>query len=212
MRTARAWPAACALIGALAAALWFAGEAWPAFAAWTARELALDPAGWIERPWTLWSASLVHLSLAHLAGNLTALGAFALLGFAWRLPRSAVVALLLAWPASSVLLLLIWPEVDRYQGLSMLDHAMALLCWSFGAINGVAKPWTFVLFAGVGLKLLSEHAWSRPVAFDADWGFSVVYAAHLAGATAGAAVGCAVAAFDRRRAIFAAAGSSIDQG
>ena len=42
----------------------------------------------------------------------------------------------------------------------------------------------------MGLKLLTEHAWSQPMVFDPNWGFNVVVAAHLGGALVGA--GCGV--------------------
>ena len=184
----------------LAAALWAASAASAPVNDWTLRHLVFNAGQWPQHPWTLWTASLAHLSFAHLAANLLALAALAalgLLGFAWCLPTSAAFAWLLAWPLATWMLLC-WPEIAHFQGLSGQIHAGALVCWSFAAINGVAKPWSFVLFAGVGLKLLSEHAWSRPVAFDADWEFSLVYAADLAGAAAGLARGVPMALAHRR--------------
>lgn len=93
--------------------------------------------------------------------------------------------LALAWPASGIVLPLSWPKVVRHQGISMLNHALGLFRWSFDAIDRVAKPWTFVVFTGVALKLIDKQAWSRPVAFDADRGFAVVHATHLASAASG---------------------------
>jgi membrane associated rhomboid family serine protease len=64
--------------------------------------------------------------------------------------------------------------------------------WAHTALRGESKPVSFVIFAALAFKLASEHAWSQPIAFDPNWGFNVVYAAHLAGALAGAICGLVV--------------------
>lgn len=183
----KAWPSLCALLGVLSVGLWLLGPPGhpaaplPHFLAW-------EPAHWPQRPWMLWTASLVHLSGAHLVANLLALAAVGVLGAALHAGRSATLALFLAWPLGTASLLL-WPGISQYRGLSGVIHAAVLALWAHAAINAIAKPLSFVLLAGVALKLAMEHAWNQPLAFDPDWGFNVVYAAHLGGAMAGAACG-----------------------
>jgi membrane associated rhomboid family serine protease len=147
---------------------------------------------WQGHAWTLWSSALLHRSAWHLWANLSALGALAVLGWAWRLPLPATLAWLVAWPVG-VLGLLAWPQVHQYAGLSGLLHAGLGVAWGWAAFFGVARPLSFVLLAGMTLKLLGEHAWSEPVRFSAEWGFEVVNAAHLGGALAGAASGLVAA-------------------
>jgi rhomboid family GlyGly-CTERM serine protease len=183
-----AWPLLCAVLGAMSVAVWLATGA-------TAHEplpmsaLLWHPTAWWQRPWTLWTAALVHLTGVHLAANLLALGAVAVLGRALDAGRPATLALLVAWPLTT-LTLLAWPQVGGYGGLSGLIHAQVLVLWSLLAIKKVATPLAISLLAGIAFKLLMEHAWSQPQAFDPNWGFNVVYAAHLGGALVGA--GCGV--------------------
>lgn len=175
----RAWPALCFALGGASATVWWIGS--PDALTWHA-------ATWWREPWTLWTASLTHLSGAHLLGNLLAIGALGVLGASLDLGRPQVVAVLLAWPLVT-LGLLAWPEVTGYSGLSGLIHALVGVLWSFFAIYSIAKPLSFVIFAGLCFKLLAEQAWEQPVAFDPSWGFNVVYAAHLSGALAGVSLG-----------------------
>ena len=150
--------------------------------------LVWHAASWPRAPWTLLTASLVHLSTLHLLGNLLALGALAALGWAWRADSRAALAWLVAWPLGTLGLLL-WPSVTAYAGLSGLLHAGAAVLWAHATGRPGFKPWSFVLFAGLGLKLMVEHAWSQPLAHQPFWGFDVVTAAHLTGTLAGAACG-----------------------
>jgi rhomboid family GlyGly-CTERM serine protease len=183
-----AWPLLCAVLGAMSVAVWLATGA-------TAHEplptsaLLWHPTAWWQRPWTLWTAALVHLTGVHLAANLLALGAVAVLGRALDAGRPATLAVLVAWPLTT-LTLLAWPQVGGYGGLSGLIHAQVLVLWSLLAIKNVASPLAIALLAGTAFKLLMEHAWSQPQAFDPNWGFNVVYAAHLGGALVG--TGCGV--------------------
>jgi rhomboid family GlyGly-CTERM serine protease len=174
------------MLGLASAAVWLAGG-------WATGEpgsglLIWDALEWPQRPWTLWTASFVHLSGGHLLANLLALTALAVLGWSLRAGTAATVALLLAWPLGTLSLLL-WPAVKQYSGLSGLVHAAVAVLWAHAALDEESKPLSFILFAALGLKLLTEHAWSLPLAFDVDWGFNVVYAAHLGGALAGAGCG-----------------------
>ncbi len=152
--------------------------------------LAWDRLHWASEPWTLWTASLVHLSPAHALANLLALGALGLLGWGLHAGRAAALAALLAWPLGT-LALLAWPEVGRYSGLSGLLHALVGVLWAHSLLFA-ARPWSFVVFSGLALKLLSEQGWAQPVVFDTAWGFNVVSAAHFSGALTGMAVGLGV--------------------
>lgn len=156
-----------------------------------ATNLAWQSAFWPQRPWTLWSAALVHLSGAHLLANLLALLVLAVLGACLHAGRTATLALLLAWPLST-LALLWWPQITSYSGMSGLLNALAAILWAHTALRSDTKPVSLVIFAALALKLASERAWSQPIAFDPNWGFNVVYAAHLAGAVAGAFCGLVV--------------------
>ena len=167
----------CAVLALVSCAVWWSGDS--AALAWKA-------ARWQAQPWTLWSASLAHLTFLHLIGNLLALAVLAVLGVFLRAGRRATSEVLLAWPLGN-LGLVFWPQVGGYSGLSGLMCAMlAILC--FHAASGKAgRMPSWVLALTLGFKLLSEHAWSRPIGYDPQWGFNVVYAAHLAGAIGGVA-------------------------
>ena len=178
-----AWLSLCTLFALASAAAWCLPVALQDALRWQAD-------GWTRQPWTLWTAALVHLSATHLAANMLALAALAVTGHRMRLPAQAAVALVVAWPLTT-LGLLYWPQITSYAGFSGLNHAVASVVIAQAAIKKIAYPLSFVLLAGLGLKLLSEHAWSQPVVFSADWGFAVVQAAHLSGAAAGLV--CAVA-------------------
>ena len=161
-----------------------------------AQGLAWQASTWTGAPWTWWTASLVHLSWAHLGANLLGLGAVALLGYATGAGWFAVIALLLAWPLSNLSLAL-WPGLLNCSGLSGLLHAATAILWSFVAINfkanGSQRFLSFMLFGGVALKLLLEQPWSNPVVFDADFGFDVIQASHLLGTLVGVACGLSLA-------------------
>lgn len=174
-----AWPGLC---GALAlASLW----AWH----WGAAPgLAWQSVRWSHQPWTLWTACLVHLSGAHLVANLLALTVLGVLGTCLQAGRACAAAVLLAWPLGT-LALVWWPQITRYSGMSGLLNAMAAVLWAHAAMRPATRPVSFVIFAALALKLLGERAWSQPIAFDPNWGFNVVYAAHLVGALAGAICG-----------------------
>jgi rhomboid family GlyGly-CTERM serine protease len=175
----RLWPALCALTATASGLAWLAHS--PDTLAWHADR-------WWQQPWTLWTASWVHLSAAHWLANLLALVAVAVLGAALRADRTEVAALLLAWPVSTLALLL-WPDVRGYHGLSGLIHAAVGVLWVQAARRSLASPMALALGAGLAAKLAVEHGWSRPIGFDNDWGFNVVYAAHLTGALAGVLAG-----------------------
>lgn len=170
----------CIALASASSAVWVLDAAWA---------LAWHAGSWLHQPWVLWGASLVHLSLAHLLVNLAALAVLAVLGVFLRAGRACALAVVLAWPLGT-LALACWPQVLGYGGMSGLLMAMLAVLAVHAALRGPTRLMSLGLFAVLALKLLSEHAWSQPVAFDPNWGFNVVYAAHLTGALAGA--GCAL--------------------
>lgn len=193
-----AWLRVCGLLAIGSAAVAFGGG----FAGGAAAHpLAWQADHWLARPWTLWTAAWVHPSAGCLLGNLLAVAALAVLGAWRRLGRGAAAALFLAWPLSTLGLML-WPEVHRYAGLGAPIHAAAMVLWAQLAFRPEAKPLSFVLFAGMGLKLLAEQAWMQPVVFEPAWGVNVVVVAHLTGAAAGMVCGVAALLAARIRSDF----------
>ena len=186
---ALAWPALCLLLGLASAVLWFARGA---------GALAWHPGSWKSEPWVLWTASLGHLSGAHLLANLVAALVLGVLGAFLRARPSAVLALLLAWPLGT-LALLWWPQVSAYSGMSGLLNAMVAVLWAHSVLGTGSKATSFLILGAVLLKLLGERAWSQPIAFDPNWGFNVVYAAHLSGAVCGAVSGVSLIWPPRKR-------------
>ena len=182
----RAWPALCTLLGGGAAAVAAATRLGPPSPHVAAIWLAWDALGWPREPWTLWTAAWVHSSGGSLGGNLAALAALAVLGTAIGAGRTATLALLLAWPLTTLSLVL-WPQVGSYTGLGGPIHAAAAVLAVHVARRTAARPLAALLFGGIALKLLAERAWIQPVAFDPSWGANIVYAAHLAGTLIGAA-------------------------
>ena len=178
-RFALAWLRLCVALASASAIVWWYGLS----AQWT-----WNAAQWQSQPWTLWSASLAHLSALHLFGNLLALAVLAVLGLHLQVDRRASWAVLLAWPLAT-LGLGFWPQIAAYSGLSGLLCAMLGVLWFHAAMDGARRLASWALALALAFKLLSEHAWSQPVVYDPHWGFNVVVAAHLAGALSGA--GCA---------------------
>lgn len=186
------WPAVCGVLGAGAAIVaWTQGLASPFDPA--GEPLAWEASSWILHPWTLWTAAWVHTSYGSLTGNLLALLALAVVGAALQTGWIEALALALAWPLTTLALLL-WPAVTSYVGLGGPIHAAAAVLGVHVARRTSYRWMALVLFGGLGIKLAAERAWSQPLAFDPSWGFNVVYAAHLAGAVMG--IWCA-AALDR---------------
>lgn len=154
-------------------------------------QCAWSAAQWRTQPWTLWSASLAHLSSLHLFGNLLALAVLAVLGLHLQADRRAFWAVLLAWPLAT-LGLRYWPQIGVYSGLSGLLCAMLGVLWFHAAMDGARRMASWALALALGFKLVTEHAWSQPIVYDPHWGFNVVVAAHLAGAISGMACALAV--------------------
>lgn len=173
------WSRACALLGLASLAVWMLD---------LSDVLAWQAQGFVRRPWQAWTASLAHVSGAHFIGNLGALAVLAVLGRFIEAGRAAVRALLISWPLST-LTLLAWPEVQGYRGLSGLLCAMLAILWVHAARRPGMGAVSWVLLLSMAAKLLSERGWSQPVGYDPNWGFNVVYAAHLAGFAWGALCG-----------------------
>ncbi len=179
----RSWTLTCLLLIAASGALWWAavqGIVSPQLLAWRA-------ADWHAAPWTLWTGPLEHFALPHAIGNGLALAAIAALGSQLGAGPRDALALQLAWPLSTLGLLL-WPQVGGFYGLSGVVHAATAIL----ALRAITSPLTYrlgqALAVGLLFKLALERGWAMPVGFDANWGFNVVYAAHLTGAATGAAL------------------------
>ncbi|KQP12734.1 rhombosortase [Pseudorhodoferax sp. Leaf267] len=181
-RTSWSWPTLCLLLAAGSIAAWWARN--PVGWEWW-REDWSDAASW-------WTAALVHRSPAHGLANLLALGALAVLGHSLRVPRAQVLALVVAWPLSTLGLVL-FPQIGRYAGLSGVLHAAVAVLVVHCAMARDLKAWAALLGAGLGLKLVAEAAWRQPLVFEPEWGFAVATGAHLTGALAGAL--CALLAY-----------------
>lgn len=179
----RSWILTCTLLILASGGLWFAavkGFISPQILAWRADS-------WHSAPWTLWTGPLEHFLLPHAIANALALVAMAVLGSQLSASPRDAWALLLAWPLSTLGLIL-WPnQIGGFYGLSGVVHAAAAIL----ALRAIASSATYrigqMLSAGLLFKLALEQAWAVPVGFDANWGFNVVYAAHLTGAVSGAA-------------------------
>jgi hypothetical protein len=189
----KAWLGLCAFLAASATSAWLWDWVAPVDKL-AAHALAWHAADWLARPWTLWTSAWVDTSGGRLGGELLALGALTVLGASIDAGRPAAIALLVAWPLGTLGLLL-WPQVTGYGGLGGAIHAAAAVLGMHVARTPALKPLSPLLFAAMALKLLAEHAWTQPVAFDPSWGFNAVYAAHLTGALAGAACGAVAALF-----------------
>ena len=117
-----AWPLLCVLLIAASALLWLSGVAGHV----VPERWMWQPDLWRQQPWTLWTAGLLHFLWPHLLGN--------------------ALALWLAWPIST-LALLMWPPIGGYYGLSGVVHAAAAIV----ALRAMAQPplrWLGLLLGG----------------------------------------------------------------
>lgn len=166
--------------------------------------LAWRPDRLVSEPWRLWTAALVHLSPLHLLANGAGGFLVVVLGRAARLPASAAVAWMLAWPLTH-LGLLAAPALMAYGGLSGVLHA-GVAC---AAVHLVALPadervrsrrragWAILVV--LLLKVVLEQPWlggggARQVE---GWDIPVASAAHASGLLAGLASSVAVLAIAR---------------
>jgi rhomboid family GlyGly-CTERM serine protease len=176
-----AWLGLCTALGALCIAVWLFPVDWQIALRWRAD-------GWITAPWTLWTASLTHLSDPHLLANLVVLLCLAIIGDHLGANDLDALAVMLAWPLTHLALLL-WPQVQFYAGFSGLNHALAGILIARTAIHLIAKRQLsaigFVFTSLLLAKLILEAPWVQPLRMDASWGFTVVQAAHLSGISCG---------------------------
>ena len=194
-RGPQAWWLLCGLMGVACCIVWFLPVDAQLGLRWQAST-------WQQTPWTLWSAALTHLSAAHLSVNLLALLCLCIIGAHAGAGACEVLALLIAWPIAHLILLL-WPQVQFYAGFSSLNHAVAGIIIAHSAIELIVNRRFLVIGFLLGLmliaKLLWESAWGEPLRADANWGFTVVQAAHLSGFLAGLAAQLIVWQVTRRQ-------------
>ncbi len=194
MTPSRAWLAVCGLHGAASLLLW-------PLDAGARQALTWRAASWLDQPWTWWTSAWVHMNTAHLAGNLLALGALAVVGGLLRPDGRAVLAWLLAWPLTQLSLLL-WPQVGYAVGLSGLLHAGTVVIAMQLALGRMAlrhgRRWGVLLALGALAKTALERGWSEPLLWDAATGIPVVQAAHLGGVAWGLLLGALAAAWPAR--------------
>ncbi len=184
----KAWLIVCGVLGGGSLLVTWAWGVVPPTYNVAVHPLAWDADTWMSRPWTLWTSAWVHTSIGSFVANLLAVVALAVLGQMLGAGRLAALALWAAWPLSTAALL-IWPQVGSYGGLGGAIHAAAAVIGMHVAGRPELKPFSPLLFAAVGLKLIAERAWNQPVAFDPSWGFNVVFAAHLTGTLSGMVTG-----------------------
>ncbi len=161
----------------------------------------------LAQPWRAFTAAWVHWSPQHLLLNLLALTTVAALGWAARLPRSAALAWLLAWPLTHLVLVVVQlpaPVPTHYGGLSGVLHAGAGIVgvWLVTMKLGKAQAWIgYALLALLAVKLGAEMV-AGPRLLQGGAGtiaFASVPQAHLAGALAGLAAAVLVLAATRLR-------------
>jgi rhomboid family GlyGly-CTERM serine protease len=182
------WLTTAALLAAAAAALWFAPR----------EALSWQPGRALDQPWRAWSAAFVHWTPWHLAANLLGCAVVAAFGVAARVPTRAVLAWLVAWPASHAALA-VQPALAIYGGLSGVLHAgVAIAAWHLlRHDSGSRRVIGAAVMVGLLIKLLLERPWGAATQSVPGWDFRVAPLAHATGALAG--VVCAVLADAARR-------------
>ena len=78
-----------------------------------------------------------------------------------------------------------WMAWAVYVGMYAWALAVAV---RLARLFGAPRLRAGVLAGGLLIKLRLERAWAVPIGFDSGWAFNVIYAAHLTGAVAGAAL------------------------
>ncbi len=146
-------------------------------------------------PWRCVTAAWVHLSRLHLLANLAGTALVAALGVASGCGKRATLAWALAWPLTQLGLML-QPMLTRYGGLSGVLHAgVAVAAWQLlreppSGLNG--RP-PFIghrligaaLLLGLGVKIVLEAPWLRPLRQVPGWDINIAPLAHATGAVAG---------------------------
>jgi len=180
---AKLWLSLCLLHAVASMLVWWAGAPVGQALTWRADT-------WGQHPWTLWTTPWVHINTPHLIGNQLAVGAFAAMAWLVRPNAVASVAWLLAWPTVALVLPL-WPHIGYSVGLSGLIHAAVAvvavhLLLRQDPFVPRSRRWGGFLVAGLCAKLALEQGWHWPVVWSNSADMSVVQAAHLTGAVAGA--------------------------
>jgi len=181
---AKLWLSLCLLHAVASMLVWWAGAPLTHAFTWRAES-------WAQHPWTLWTTPWVHINTPHLIGNQMAVGALAAMAWLVRPNAVASVAWLLAWPTVALVLPL-WPQIGYAVGLSGLIHsAVAVVAVHLLLCHDTHVPsrrrWGALLAVGLCAKLALEQGWHWPVVWNNSTNMSVVQAAHLTGAVAGAA-------------------------
>jgi hypothetical protein len=189
------WLSLCLLHAVASMLVWWAGAP-------VAQALTWRADTWVQHPWTLWTTPWVHIHTPHLIGNQLAVGALAAMAWLIRPNVVASLAWLLAWPVVA-LALPWWPHIGYAVGLSGLIHAAVAvvavqLLWGHTPRVPRGRRWGGLLAAGLCAKLALEQGWHWPVVWSNSANMSVVQAAHLSGAVAGAAFSLLLAAVHRR--------------
>ncbi len=188
----RAWAALAALLmAASVAALWVP-------AAW----LDWQPDLAFSQPWRAFTAAFVHWSDQHLVANLSAAAVVGAYGWAAQLPREQTLAWLVAWPLSTLMLLL-RPELAHYGGLSgMLHGGVAITClWLLLRARGGRRVVGGLVTLGLFIKLASETPWGPALQHPQEWDIAVVPLAHATGALAGFICGAVALPWTKQKAL-----------
>jgi rhomboid family GlyGly-CTERM serine protease len=190
-----AWSGLCATLALLCIAVWLLPVDGQIALRWRADD-------WLAAPWTLWSASLSHLSDVHLLANLVGLLCLCVIGEHLGANHHDALALLLAWPLTHLALLL-WPQIQFYAGFSGLNYGVGGVLIARSAIGFVVNRRisviAFIFTSLLLAKLIWEAPWAQPLRMDASWGFTVVQAAHLSGVACGFAALVLIALLRRGR-------------
>jgi rhomboid family GlyGly-CTERM serine protease len=149
---------------------------------------------WFD-PWRWWTPAFLHLSLLHLAANLSGVAAVLAVGWTAEPPRRLALAWLIAWPLTHGLLL-VQPALTAYAGLSGVLHAgVACLGWQLvwrPQATGLSEPavrrrrWIGIAILAVLIgKVLSETPWGPAARAVEGWDIAVAPIAHATGVAAG---------------------------
>ena len=189
LRRLNAWVAVAALHALAALATW----------PLTRDDLDWQPALAALQPWRALSGAWVHWSLSHLLANLAGCAALAWLGWRAGLRGAQVLAWLCAWPLTQ-LLLLGWPALQHYGGLSGLLHAgVAITAIELLSRHGRERLVGTLLGAGLLAKLTLEAPLGPALRQVDGWDIAIAPAAHLSGVLAGAICALALRAWASRR-------------
>jgi len=129
--------------------------------------------------WRIWTGHLVHTNLSHLSLNIVA-ALFVYFAFFSKIRLGELLACAFVFtPLISVALLCIYPEIEWYNGLSGLLHALVAYC----SIR-MARDGDMVFWLGLGivwLKVLAEAIGANAGTQNLIGDMTVVVEAHLIG-------------------------------